>query len=442
MYIDREKIVANISKEDWHAVSAYGDKVYNEIIKLFLSEDLPDISTVMLTIDSCIKDIYSQFPNKKVDLLFEPALQKCVSFMTFVSLFRAKNRDGFTYPEFIFNTFKEYLWEDISNINIKSIKTSPNTLITYKYEEIYRYSEILRKRRNKNLSTNSFSVNQRKNYKKLLSYGSTKGHPGMVYNPIRIEKKSEFELISILTFYSKKEDSRIQDAVDLLAFDRMQTSSLNLDDDLLKEVRSIFYNVHKHKPVSYSNYNLLHTFLYEFFNNNSDYKWLDIYALEKRMCFQGICEIIKTWDLYKNKYNISEEWLIDMAATVLSFPTYGLRIKQLTVANNLLMAKGELSIKELKNIALSINESKNIILSYTLEIFQQAWSKLEDVGLDQSKLNILLKALSLLIDSYADKFDFDLNQNLDSPEYEEIFHKIYNRIYPPFPKQIRTKRKC
>lgn len=440
MNINGDKIEKNLSEDDLNRITSISIKACFIINKLSLLDENSDVKILADLLDSTIESGFKGFLRREEDKPFNLYIKNYVKFRTFVTIYHEKNKKGFTYPGIIFNMFKNYIWTDRNVLYFDDVKES------YEKDQITKIGGFVRKRRYRNLNYNVIAINKRAQYKNNYAFGSEKGKPGKKNNPVRSEKVTEFELMTILA-HSSKTKKELEDnahySTYLNSFIIDKCKGNESDNEILKtvsEMRRIYNCIEWHKNITLSEYMSLHKFMYEYFMKNSDYKWLDIYCLNKRMYFQGMYPIIDTWFRLKSLLNLSNDWLLEMTVSVLNLPSTGLRICYLNRIWSKLSNKKMIDLGSIQKEIELINKSIQSMCFYTTEILQQVWDRLESKGLDENQKEKLLKALKYLINNCAENYDLLDNGSEDTSDKNEVFQIIYKRLYPPFEKQVRKKR--
>lgn len=445
MYINRKAMKDNILESHQHILDRFRDELYNEVDQLSSNNREFNHKAITLLLDSYIKKIYQISPDVAESVLYEPYLANYIYFLTTVNLYTEINTYGYTYPEFVFDTFKEYLWKNTFDLSFDQVTSSNNSEFSIILDEANSYGNTINKRRNKNLSDNTFYKIEKSSYKREYSYGSKTGKPGTVYHPIRLEKRSEFEMITILTKLNQTQNTaKLQEAIDWFTFNRYEEIGIEISELQLAELRKTYHNIDWHKPISYNKFVTLHRFMYDYYYHFSDFKALDMYALEKKLCFQGINAIIKTWKLYTSQIadnvSVNEDFLIEMANSVLTLPSFYLRLKHLHEMHNSMVSQKHIGITTLQKRAADAIISINLKSSYTIDTILQAL-ELFTSSCTTDQYDILLNPLAKLIDIYSDKFTLSTNEIPIDRDTEAIFQKLYRSLYPPYPPQQRAKRK-
>ncbi len=446
MYINREAMKNNILEFHQHILDRFRDELCNKMNQLFSNNSEFNHKDITLVLDSYIKKIYQTSPDiDDESIIYEPYLANYIYFLTAVNLYTEINTYGYTYPEFIFNTFKEYLWKNTYDLSFDEITSCKNSELSTILDTTNLYADTIRKRRYKNLSHNIFFENEKSSYNSEYSYGSKNGEPGKIYKPIRMEKRSEFEMITILTKLNKTQNTmKLQEAIDWFTFDRYEEIGIELSEQQLASLRKTYRDIDWHRPIIYDKFFTMHKFMYDYYNHFSEFKALDMSVLEKNLYFQGINAVIKTWKLYTNQseglIKVNEDFLIEMTNSVLSLPSLYLRLKHLNEIHNTIINQKRISITTLQKKASEVLASIHIKSSYTVDTMLQAL-ELFIADCTSAQYNILLNSLVKLMDLYSDKFTLSTNEIPIDNETEAIYQKIYESLYPPYPPQQRAKRK-
>lgn len=445
MYINREVMKDNTFEAHQHILDGFRDELLSMMKKLSKDNNEFNYKNLILILDSYIKTIYQVSPYIGESVMYEPYLMNYIFFSTVVGLYTTLNTYGYTYPEFIFNTFKEYLWEGTSDLNFDQIDSPTiNSKFPMMVDEVDSYGNIVNKRRNKNLSYNRFYMNEKSSYKHNYSYGSKNGEPGKTYKPLRLEKKSEFEMITILTKLNVTENTkRLQNAIDGFTLNRYESIGIELSKQQLDSYRETYRNILWHNPITYNDFLTMHQFMYDYYNHFSEFKALNMHTLEKRLCFQGINAAIKTWKLYaqqsEGKVEVTDDFLIELTS-VLSLPSLYLRLKHLQEMHNTMVYQKNISIATLQKRVSDVLFCISLKLSYTIDTILQAL-ELFIANCTSAEYDILLNSLTKLMDTYSYKYTRPTNDIPIDDETEAIFQTIYRNLYPPRPPQQRSKRK-
>lgn len=260
-----------------------------------------------------------------------------------------------------------------------------------------------------------------------------------------MEKRFEFEMITILTILNQTQNTmKLQAAIDGFTFNRYESIGIELSKQQLSSIRETYRKIDWRKPITYNEFFTMHKFMYDYYNNFSDFKALDMHALEKRFCFQSINAIIKTWRFYaslgEEVVNVTDDFMIETTKIVLSLPSFSLRLKHLQELNKTMINQKRISIASLQKRTSDLLFCISMKASYTIDTVLQV---LESPKTDCSsaQYDILLNSLKKLIDIYSDKFTISTNEIPIDNMTETIFQKIYKNLYPPRPPQKRAKRK-
>lgn len=366
--------------------------------------------------------------------VFGSCLDNYVIYISAITVFVEKSKKGVTYEEYIFNNLKLYLWPEYSDLTLKEFTGMAE------YNDLQEYSEVVRHRRNKNLMDNEFVRLEKREYRNNYAYGSQIGKRGRTYKPIRIEKEDEFGLINVLSHYSNTSIcNELKQAVFSFTIDKMKNSSLNIDTQILEEIRGIYRRIEQHKKVTFHEYKKLQIFMYEYYKLNPNFTWINIQTLEKKMFFKGMLPIIYFWNACKDKKLASDEFLIELTKAVLRMPSYSLRLKYIEEINRHIRESDRVNIIEIQNTTLYYEALIQMKISYIVAMLMILWEQLYTAGMTEDQMNMYANILHFLSNAYADHMEVNFeNLNCDS-YFENTFEIIYNNLYPPKPKQKRRR---
>jgi hypothetical protein len=143
MYINREAMKNNILVSHQHILDGFRDELFNKMNQLSSNNNEFNHKAITLLLDSYVKKIYQTSPDVDESIIYEPYLEIYVYFITAVNLYTEINTYGYSYPGFIFNTFKEYLWKNTFDLSFDHITSCNNGEFSTILDEANSYSETI-----------------------------------------------------------------------------------------------------------------------------------------------------------------------------------------------------------------------------------------------------------------------------------------------------------